>query len=290
MKKVITFSIFVLLALALFSCKGTPPPPPPPPRPAEPAPTPPPQVQDTEGPVLGVQLSCRYFSPDGDGVNDILTITLSCKDQSPIDNWSFDIREPNSNLVFYHWEGKSSPPASLTWDGKSSSGELVQSASDYPYEFKARDIFGNASSVEGIIEIDILVIRDGNTLRVQVPSIMFPANSGRFAGLDPQISAANDYVLRRIAVTLNKFSDYKVRVEGHANPTATTPAAQQREQAELQTLSEQRARTVVDYLVNLGVARDRLTPFGIGASRPIVSLQDQANWWKNRRVEFILVR
>jgi hypothetical protein len=78
---------------------------------------------------------------------------------------------------------------------------------------------------------------------------------------------------------------------GHANPIATTVAARQREQdAELQPLSELRARTVVDYLVGLGVSRNRLSAFGIGGARPVIPYADRDNWWKNRRVEFILVR
>ena len=100
--------------------------------------------------------------------------------------------------------------------------------------------------------------------------------------------ANNDAVLRRIAQVLNKFSTYRVKVEGHANPTGRTARERQREQAADQALSDLRARFVADYLARLGVTRSRLTPFGIGNIRPVANIEDRANWWKNRRVEFIL--
>jgi outer membrane protein OmpA-like peptidoglycan-associated protein len=53
---------------------------------------------------------------------------------------------------------------------------------------------------------------------------------------------------------------------------------------------------VVDHLVNLGVDKSRLTATGIGGARTLVPYADASgkpnrdNWWKNRRVEFILIK
>jgi outer membrane protein OmpA-like peptidoglycan-associated protein len=247
-------------------------------------------VPDTAGPELGVKFSTEFFSPDNDGVDDELTVSISCKDESPIQGWKIEIREPQPPyLLFSEWSGEGEPPAQIVWNGRSPGGELVQSASDYPFTLTASDIFGNSSTFEGDIKVDVLVIREGNLLRVQVPSIVFGPNSGGFDGLDDNIFANNDYILGRIAQVLNKFATYKVRIEGHANFTATTERAKRQEQErELQPLSERRARFVLDYLVKLGVDRGRLSAFGIGGARPVVSYEDRDNWWKNRRVEFIL--
>jgi outer membrane protein OmpA-like peptidoglycan-associated protein len=241
---------------------------------------------------LKVILGEGYFSPDGDGTSDVLTITLEAKDESSIASWSVEIHEPQPPyLLFNKWEGEGNPPSELRWDGKSSSGELVQSASDYPYTFAAADSLGNNSTLEGDIAVDVLVLKEGDNLRVQVPSIVFGANSGGFDGLDEETKAGNDFILMRIAQVLSKFGTYKIRVEGHANPLARTERERQREQTqELQPLSEKRAQTIVDYLVSLGIERSRLTSYGIGGARPIVSYEDRDNWWKNRRVEFLLER
>jgi outer membrane protein OmpA-like peptidoglycan-associated protein len=120
-----------------------------------------------------------------------------------------------------------------------------------------------------------------------VPSIVFRANAADFNGLDPAVVDNNIRIIRRIAEILNKFRDYRVQVEGHANPVARTEAE---ERTELQPLSESRARAVVNMLGEYGVARTRLSSTGMGGSRPVIKWEDRDNWWKNRRVEFILIK
>ena len=302
MKKVNLFiSVLVLVFFAAFgivSCGGTPPPAPIAPPAAEalpapvPPPPPPPPPKQPGAPELSVSLSPQYFSPDGDGVDDNLTVTITCKDDSPIDSWSIEIREPvEPYRPFSEWSGKGDPPPQIVWDGRSSKGELVQSATDYPYSLTVTNTHGLSSTVEGLIEVDVLVIRDGDRLKVQVPSIVFGSNTGGFTGLNDRILRNNDYILRRIATVLNKFNTYKVSVEGHANLTAATESARKLEQErELQPLSEQRAKFVVDYLIKLGVDGSRLSAVGIGGAQPIAAYSDRDNWWKNRRVEFILIK
>jgi flagellar hook assembly protein FlgD len=261
---------------------------------------------DVSGPELTFNSTPEYFSPDNDGVADDLFIALAAKDESPLANWSLEIWEvvidsqgrETSRKPFYHVEGRGAPTSEpLIWDGRSSRGELVQSATDYPFIFKAEDVLGNASSMEGKIGIDVLVIREGDHLKMQVPSIIFRANAADFQGLAQNIGDNNYRILRRIAEILNKFRDYRITVEGHANPT-TPPGTQARRNEEngapgeigLQPLSEDRAKATVDFLANFGVNRSRLSSIGRGGSRPVIPFEDRDNWWKNRRGEFILIK
>jgi outer membrane protein OmpA-like peptidoglycan-associated protein len=247
-----------------------------------------PVTVDISGPVLSFASRPEYFSPDNDGVDDDLIMNLGAQDASPIGTWSLEIREPQAPYpVFYRIEGRGSPAERILWDGRSSKGELVQAATDYPFTFKAEDVLGNASSMEGKIGVDVLVIRDGDRLKIQVPSIIFRANAADFNGLEKSVVDNNIRILRRIAEILNKFRDYKVQVEGHANPVLMTQAE---ETQELQPLSESRARATVDYLAGFGVSRSRLSATGMGGKRPVVNPGDQDNRWKNRRVEFILIK
>jgi flagellar motor protein MotB len=246
---------------------------------------------DISGPELGFVSQPEYFSPDNDGSEDDLIMNLTAIDISPIASWSLEIREPEPPYpVFYRIEGRGKPAGRLTWNGRSNKGELVQSATDYPYTFKAEDILGNASSIEGKIGVDVLVIRDGDRLRIQIPSIVFRPNYADFENLPKETVDNNNRILRRIAQILNKFRDYKVQVEGHANPTQPEGAARDREQPELKRLSEARAQAVVNQLSRFGVSRNRLYYIGVGGERTIVSFEDRDNWWKNRRVEFILIK
>jgi len=248
---------------------------------------------DVTGPVLTVATAPEYFSPDNDGENDELFINLTTKDASPIATWSFEIRNPvesGSTQVFRKIEGRGSPASRIIWDGKSDKGELVQSAMYYPFKFSATDALGNSNSMEGRIGIDVLVIREGDRLKIQIPSIQFRPNFADFEGLPLDVIDNNLRIIRRIAQILNQFRDYKVQVEGHANPTQPAGAARDREEPTLQRISESRARAIVDLLVRNGVARSRLTATGAGSSKTIAAFEDRENWWKNRRVEFYLIK
>ena len=285
MKKMLNFFavIFVVLVFAV-SCKSPPPP--------DAAPAAPPPPPNTKGPDLRVTFSPKYFSPNGD--KDELAIFLFAVDESPVTKWRVEIREPEPpNQLFYDWEGNGAPPEKLNWDGKSKKGELVLSATDYPFTFSATNALGNTTTIKSLVEVDVFVIQEGQNLRIQIPSIVFSSNSGNWDNMDPQITANNQWVLQRIAQILNKFPDYQVRVEGHANPTINpkdTKGREREQTRELQPLSESRAKTIVNYLVKLGVNQSRLSSFGIGGARPVAAWDDKDNWWKNRRVEFLLVK
>jgi len=77
------------------------------------------------------------------------------------------------------------PMRDLNGNGKiDNGGELVQSAVDYPYTFTVTDSLGMTSVAEGIISVDVLVIRSGDVLKMQVPSIIFRSdNADRPHGL-----------------------------------------------------------------------------------------------------------
>jgi hypothetical protein len=241
-------------------------------------------------PELTVSLSPRFFSPDGDKVDDELFITIDCKDELPIDEWKLTIMDGEQpHLIFFERFGKGNPPEQIVWDGRGSGGKLVQSATDYPFTLTVKNIRGLSSNRQGLIGVDLLVISEGNRLKIQVPHIVFSSYTAGFNGLNEESIGSNDYILRRIAQALNKFDTYRVTVEGHANPTAATEAARRIEQElELRPLSEQRAKYIADYLVKLGVDRSRITVVGVGGARPLAKYEDPGNWWQNRRVEFIL--
>ena len=250
-------------------------------------------------PILSVHTSPRYFSPDNDGVDDKLTIDLGVTSEIPVASWSFNVYDPENNSLIWSRSGVGDAPKKLEWNGRSNTGELVQSATDYPFSFSAKDENGMSSEARGELSVDVLVIHEGNVLKIQVPSIIFRSDSADFVGLDEDPKKGLDKatidnnikVIQRIAQILNKFPDYSVRIEGHANNITGTEAEETSTangNIPLVPLSEARAKLVRDMLVGFGVRSDRLSTVGMGGRKPVVSRADKPNWWKNRRVEFIL--
>ncbi|NBC30559.1 MAG: OmpA family protein [Spirochaetes bacterium] len=242
---------------------------------------------DVSGPEAQVDVGPLPFSPDNDGVNDELRISLDVDDESSISEWRFRILDRNRRN-FISFSGDSEPASTLVWDGRSSDGELVISAEDYPYELTITDALGNTSTTTGEIPVDILVVRDGDRLKVRISNINFQPNSPELE-LDPdtELGRKNRQVLQRLVEVFDKYQSYEIRIEGHAVNISGT---EREEREELQPLSLARAQRVKDSLVEMGMDEDRISVLGRGGTEPVVPHTDQENRWKNRRVEFILIR
>jgi len=72
----------------------------------------------------------------------------------------------------------------------------------------------------------------------------------------------------------------KVSIEGHTDNQGSDSYNQK--------LSDQRAKSVLDYLVGKGIDAKRLTSKGFGESKPIGSNDTEEGKEQNRRVEFII--
>jgi len=137
----------------------------------------------------------------------------------------------------------------------------------------------------------VVEINPDDTLRIEVTSIIFRSEHADFDGLSSETIANNYSTIRHVAEILNNYRDYRIIIEGHAN--ATTPAGSAERAAEeysLIRLSEQRALRIAEELASMGVGYDRMTVRGAGASGMLTPYNDNENNWRNRRVEFILIR
>jgi len=241
---------------------------------------------DTTPPKVSLKLSPLPFSPDEDYENDELAIFLQAYDESPIASWFMTILDPEGH-PFTVFAGSALPVEPIYWDGRDLDGNLVEAAQEYSYELTVRDVLGNSARLSGAIPIDVFVLRDGDRLKIRISSIVFAPNTAEMLTADLDSSKKNSSVLDRIAVVLAKFPTYRIRVEGHAVNISGT---EREERSELEPLSLARAQAVSDALVARGVPRTRLESKGLGGREPLVPHGDLQNRWKNRRVEFILVR
>lgn len=96
-----------------------------------------------------------------------------------------------------------------------------------------------------------------------------------------EIAGEASKVLKKNADTMKKTPSMKVLVEGHCDERGTNEYNI--------ALGERRARAVMDYLVNLGIGRNRLEMKSWGEEKPIESGHSEEAWAKNRRGEFIIL-
>jgi len=88
-------------------------------------------------------------------------------------------------------------------------------------------------------------------------------------------------VLSKNADTMLKSKNAtKIKIEGHCD---------ERGSAEYNlALGERRAKSVMQYLLTLGVQADRLSVVSYGKEKPAVQGNDEEAWAKNRRAEFVI--
>lgn len=103
-------------------------------------------------------------------------------------------------------------------------------------------------------------------------------DSGILFGFDSYTLTANSKQnLRELADILNKYADTELNIVGHTDSKGT--------ETYNQTLSEQRAASVADYLRGLGVNSSRIDTRGQGEMSPVASNETESGRAQNRRVE-----
>jgi len=126
---------------------------------------------------------------------------------------------------------------------------------------------------------DIVLYPLGTLVEDQIPlkmnNIFFDFNKN-------SLRSESIFELNRWVKVLKKHPELKAQIHGHTCWIGT--------EAYNQRLSERRAKTVVNYLVTKGVAKNRLTQKGFGETRPAASNNTEKGRELNRRVEVLFTK
>jgi len=115
--------------------------------------------------------------------------------------------------------------------------------------------------------------------------IIFGPDIGSYnVGIDRDAQQLNELVLNQVAKDLTENPDYRVRLEGHANPLTINHS----EAEDLMALSALRSNTVAEQLRKRGVSDDQMVLIAYGGTRNATNEWDVRN--RNRRVELIVIR
>jgi outer membrane protein OmpA-like peptidoglycan-associated protein len=107
------------------------------------------------------------------------------------------------------------------------------------------------------------------------------ANGIRFDVNKSTLKPESMGIINEIYALMNDHPELKFSVEGHTDSDG--------EDAFNQTLSEERAKTVLDKLVSMGIDANRLSSKGWGETTPVTSNGTAEGKAENRRVEFVKV-
>jgi len=131
----------------------------------------------------------------------------------------------------------------------------------------------------GIAELDgcprpaAPTMEEQEQLNAYARTILFETNKSA-------IKTQSAETLQDIIAILEKYPDSNFSIDGHTDSVGS--------EAYNQTLSNERANSVLRYLVNGGIDKDRLSAEGFGETKPIASNKTAAGRQQNRRTEINL--
>jgi len=108
----------------------------------------------------------------------------------------------------------------------------------------------------------------------------YTINDILFATNSYELSSRSKFILKQFATFLKANPDMKVSIHGHTDDIGD-------DNGNL-TLSDNRAKAVMEYLISLGVKSSRLKYSGFGETKPKVPNTNESNRALNRRTEFVI--
>jgi outer membrane protein OmpA-like peptidoglycan-associated protein len=138
--------------------------------------------------------------------------------------------------------------------------------------FRTREVLEVSKSEErGLIEIEIELVELKPGAKLVVNNITFASNSS-------ELKKSSFEEIDQVIAVLKQNTHIKIEVGAHTDDIG--------EDAPNMTLSNARAKSVLDYMTSKGIKANRLLSKGYGESDPAVPNNSVANRALNRRVEF----
>lgn len=143
----------------------------------------------------------------------------------------------------------------------------------------------NESQPEEAVVIEEKVVEETVTEEVVVTPVVKTfetklVDSGSFELNSTKLKPESQSTLDELVAFMNQYPQANVEVTGYTDSTGAA--------AYNQTLSEKRAQSVADVLINEGIESRRITVRGEGENNPIASNETREGREQNRRVEIVV--
>lgn len=194
-----------------------------------------------------------------------------------------DTNEPLANADVIIYDDQDNQVVSLKTDSRGQSQQIVVSNIEYDVQGNLKDFESDSKTLTAVgVSMDIeLKLKPVEKLivdrEVSLPNVFFEFDKSN-------IRADAAFELDEIAETLSKYPNLKIKIESYTDIRGS--------KSYNKILSEARAESTMQYLIDKGIDASRLTAEGMGESNPI---NDCANGCteeqheENRRSKFIIV-
>ncbi len=122
-------------------------------------------------------------------------------------------------------------------------------------------------------------------IRNGLPVIALPSEV-LFASGKAELSSKGEKSLKKVGAALASMTEQRIQVAGH---TDNMPIGKRLSWVDNWQLSSERALTVTRFLIDQGVAPDKLSAAGYGEHDPVASNDSATGRKKNRRIELVLL-
>ncbi len=163
---------------------------------------------------------------------------------------------------------------------------------EYKIALPANEKYGFRAEAKNYIAInenlDLTKLKD-NTQEIKRDLYLVPLEQGQaiiinnlfFEFAQSDLLPESFPELDRLAKLMKESPTMQIRLEGHTDNVGTHQANM--------TLSQKRVESVMDYLVNKGIKKERIVTKGLGATKPIAPNATEEGRAKNRRVECYII-
>ncbi|MDX1961069.1 MAG: hypothetical protein SFU98_21040 [Leptospiraceae bacterium] len=217
----------------------------------------------------------KNFTPDGDGENDILTISLKVENL-PLTTWKLSIVESYSKegkekrKIIKQWKGYNVLPKKILWDGYTDLGTIVSSLANLEIYFSFRDSSGNHKTYFlREFETGILALYDSKErIRISIPEYICKKDESS--------------MISKVKSILNDYPGYGVELQSHSSQAGDNALNLKK--------TEKRARELFQkfYSSNEGFGRFKFT--GYGEIELLHQKEDEYFQEKNERIDFLLFK
>ncbi len=207
-----------------------------------------------------------------------------------VEKWTMDIRNSRGEVI-RTYTGDDDPTDDITWSASTDEEKTEIGEEKYSLEIEVTDTAGNSQTFTEELTLDIFLVKKDGQYHIAVPNIIFGAYQHALDSKGKEFATRNMESIRHVTDIYERYPSFDLLLEGHALNIYRGVSEKKKAEEEniLRPLTERRAATVRDALIDQGMQAEKIETEAFGGTEPIVSVHDLDVRWKNRRVEFIML-